>query len=632
MASLDLSFDYESVKSKIAATSAYNDLKSQYTEASKKAGETFDTAKSDVTETLSQVKEQTKRFERQIKSQLEQLLDISNVSNGKGGNTLKYIKKTLLQTLKNIEPKVGELIFQEAISAIGCDQQQSYTPTDYYIKVKAIDLSGLLTKDPTSKEGKVLYEKNPISIQSTPFSMNRELYLRIQSGNSYYGDYTQNYKGTSGQDLFNIQYVETNNLGETGPWFKISLSNRYNGNYKVGGFLSDYYSSIKLIEFTNIIACIMESLTGVLSIQANIGLVQAEDASKFELLIQRILGLCFDNKTEIDVSGVAKVAELDGVDNSFFEFTEIDLRNIDLRVTNIKNGVIEFQECDTVKLPLDTVSILNALDNLNFVSDNQLVDEADSITDTLINNPEWNGLVLQGNVQAAINLNFIKLIVNGLVVALLSPKVLLPIFLMLKALGNTIVDQINSFMDFMKKFSKFAIELISKIGAIFVQELFEIIKKDIKNLIQQVILDIAKEKANKKIIIILKLIQLLLVVAQFISDWRRCKSVVDELLWLLKIITTGWGGEIPLPLLFASQLMDGYSESRAFIGAIEELQKIGVPTGPMPDGSPNIEILAQMKAMANEEAENGKIQVAIGPLAMTPAGVTVPASAFGKKF
>jgi hypothetical protein len=81
--------------------------------------------------------------------------------------------------------------------------------------------------------------------------------------------------------------------------------------------------------------------------------------------------------------------------------------------------------------------------------------------------------------------------------------------------------------------------------------------------------------------------------------------------------------------------MDGYSESRAFIGAIEELQKIGVPTGPMPDGSPNIEILsrlAQMKAMANEEAENGKIQVAIGPLAMTPAGVTVPASAFGKKF
>jgi hypothetical protein len=56
-----------------------------------------------------------------------------------------------------------------------------------------------------------------------------------------------------------------------------------------------------------------------------------------------------DNKTEIDVSGVAKVAELDGVDDSFFEFTEIDLRNIDLTVNNIKNGVVEYENCDNIK-------------------------------------------------------------------------------------------------------------------------------------------------------------------------------------------------------------------------------------------------------------------------------------------
>ena len=30
--------------------------------------------------------------------------------------------------------------------------------------------------------------------------------------------------------------------------------------------------------------------------------------------------------------------------------------------------------------------------------------------------------------------------------------------------------------------------------------------------------------------------------------------------------------------------------------------------------------------------ENNKIQIAIGPLSMTPAGLTVPTSAFGKKF
>jgi hypothetical protein len=139
---------------------------------------------------------------------------------------------------------------------------------------------------------------------------------------------------------------------------------------------------------------------------------------------------------------------------------------------------------------------------------------------------------------------------------------------------------------------------------------------------------------DKRIIMILKLIQLIIVVAQFISDWRKCKSVIDEILSLLKIATSGWGGEIPLPLLFASQFMDGYSESRAFIGAIEEMQKLGIPTGTMPDGSPNLDVLkmlGQMKSMSSEEAENGKVQIAIPPLTMTPAGLTVPSSAFGKK-
>jgi len=41
-------------------------------------------------------------------------------------------------------------------------------------------------------------------------------------------------------------------------------------------------------------------------------------------------------------------------------------------------------------------------------------------------------------------------------------------------------------------------------------------------------------------------------------------------------------------------------------------------------------MFGQMKAMASEEAENGKLQVAIPPLTMTPAGLTVPASGFGK--
>ena len=634
--SLDLNADYKKVQDKVSATKSYTNLKKQYSDAKKKAGESFDDKKSDVTQSLNKVKEQTKRYEKQIKSQFEQLLDINNITGGKGSNSIKYVKKLLLQTLKNIEPKISEILNEEALNAVGCDQQQMFNGQILYIKVSSIDLGGILKKDPTEPIGKVLYEKDPIQVQQYPFSLNKELYKRIESGQPYSVDNGQLYIGQSGQDLFDIQYVETDNLGQTGPWYKVTLVNRVNNINKVGEFMVDYYKTIKIVDYHNIMASIMNSLSGAISIQANVGLVQAGDATKFELILQRILGLCFDNKKEIDVSGVAKVAELDGVDDSFFEFTEIDLRNIDLKVNNIKNGVVEYENCDNIKLPVDSGAVLDSLNNLLFVPDSDLVNAADSLTQSLTDNPDWSGLAISGNINAAVNLNFVKLLAQGLVTAILSPKILLPIFTMLKSLGNTVTDQINSFVDFAKKFKSFVINLVSKIGALFVKEIFELIKKDIKNLIQQVIMDVAKEQGDKRITMILKLIQLLLIIIQFINDLRKCKSVVDELLSLLKIATSGFGGgqDIPLPLLFASQLMSGYSESRAFLGAIEEMQKLGIPTGAMPDGSPNLEVLskfAQMKAMANEEAENGKVQIAIGALSTTPAGMTIPASAYGKK-
>jgi len=629
MASIDIKADYKKAQEKIEATKNYKELKSQYNDTKKQAGDSFEKNKKGVTDQYNKVKDKLKSYQKDVKNQFELLLDLNQTTSDKGSNATKYVKRTLITAIKNIEPKLSDLLIEESLNAVGCDQQQVYQPKPVYVKVSSIDLLGLLKKNPAEEPGSVLYEKNQIQIQNYPFSMNRELYQRIQSGNPYSADYNGVlYLGQSGRDLFDIQYVETRqDTGETGPWFKVDLTNRLNTPNKVGQFMVDYYKTIKVVETENMMANIMESLCGAVSMKANAGVGEVENQTKLDILIQRILGLCFDNRSEIDVSGIAKLAELDGVDESFFEFTDIDLRNIDQRVTNIKNGVIEFEDCGEVKVPVDYNTIISELNNLKFVKDSDLVDACDNLTNVLADNPLW-GI----NAKATIDFNFVKLLVQGIVATLLGPKTLLPIFTMLKALGQESSDLINSFVTFIKNFKKFALNLISKIGALFVQELFEIIKGDIKNLILSVISDIVKEKMNKKLIIILKLISLLLIVAKFISDWRKCKSVVDELLGLLTLITTG--DSIPLPLLFASELLDGYSETRAFVGTIAEMQKSGMPTGPMPDGSPNLDVLskfAQMKAMANEEAENGKVQVAIGPLTVLPAGVTIPAGWSGKK-
>lgn len=629
MPSVDLNFDYKKAQEKIEATKNYKELKSQYNDTKKKVGDSFEKNKKGATDQINKAKDKLKSYQKDVKNQFEQLLELNQTTSSGGTNATKYVKRTLITAIKNIEPKLSNLLIEESLNAVGCDQQQVYQPKPVYVKVSSIDLLGLLKKNPATEPGSVLYEKGQIQIQNYPFSMNRELYQRIQSGNPYSADYNGKlYLGQSGRDLFDIQYVETRqDTGETGPWFKVDLTNRLNTPNKVGQFMVDYYKTIKVVETENMMANIMESLCGAVSMKANAGVGEVENQTKLDILIQRILGLCFDNRSEIDVSGIAKLAELDGVDESFFEFTDIDLRNIDQRVTNIKNGVIEFEDCGEVKVPVDYDAIISDLNNLKFVKDSDLVDACDNLTSVLANNPLW-GI----NAKATIDFNFVKLLVQGIVATLLGPKTLLPIFTMLKALGQEASDSVDSFVSFMKNFKKFAINLISKIGALFVQELFEIIKGDIKNLILSVISDIVKEKMNKKLIIILKLISLLLLVAKFISDWRKCKSVVDELLGLLTLITTG--DSIPLPLLFASELLDGYSETRAFVGAIAEMQKSGIPTGAMPDGSPNLDVLskfAQMKAMANEEAENGKVQVAIGPLTVLPTGFTRPAGWSGKK-
>jgi len=83
------------------------------------------------------------------------------------------------------------------------------------------------------------------------------------------------------------------------------------------------------------------------------------------------------------------------------------------------------------------------------------------------------------------------------------------------------------------------------------------------------------------------------------------------------------GNEIPLPLLALASMLPGTSPERTTTNAIEGLQGLGIPTGTLPDGSPNLMLLYNLvsnKAIDREEAENGKVEV-----------VTLSGPGFGKK-
>jgi hypothetical protein len=276
----------------------------------------------------------------------------------------------------------------------------------------------------------------------------------------------------------------------------------------------------------------------------------------------------------------------------------------------------------------------------------------ESIIDSISDNPEWSVNAPSNlNVKLSIDKNIIKKIPLAVAAAVLTPKNLLPLYTLLSvvqsgstftynqavtavnenindinSLGNSganIGSQgsniINSGEDFLKKYKTFAIEVVSQINSEFLRTLYEILKKDIVNLLQLIITDISRSKLLKKYAIIIRLAQLFVILAQLRNDFRRCKSLLDNILLLLNLVGQGRNfnqplkSEIPAPLLLLSSVLPGFSPERATINSIEILQSLGIPTGTLPDGSPNLMLLynlATNKAVDREESENGKIEVA----------------------
>jgi len=696
---LDINSTQQSIQSKIDAYKTYREVSTSEKSLLGKLGNSASEATSQISSQLDKVSEFQKRFQRNPPNSMDQLLGFLGQTQGNGSETLRYLRTKILEAAAQIEPKVAGILKRETIKVLGCSVEQTYNGISedslssqpiplrpqqegIYIPVNSLDFFSNLKQSPETNFGKVYYEKPDPSADSifrpyggpVPFPMNKQLFNMMTSdnaGRSFSQINGKNYEGKSGQPLFDLQYTNTNSFGVTGDYYRVFLIDREDnsGNItnNVGEFISDYYSTIKLVDSVDIGAQLVNIISGAININAQVGFGELNNQSRFALITQRILGLCFDDRREIDVSGVAKVAELDGVDDSFFELNEIDLRNIDVDISNIQNGIMEFEDCDNIKLPVDSQVLIDELidfrDTLSGDTVETQVKTLGQIIDSISDNPDWAITVPANlNVKVSIDKSVIKKIPLAVAASVLTPKNLLPLYTLLAVVQsgatftynqavtetNTTTNQITSFgnqgadigaqssnivnsgEDFLKKYKTFAIQVISQINAEFLKVLYEILKKDIVNLVSAIIGDISKSKLLKKYAIILRLAQLVLIVSQLINDYRRCKSLLDNISLILNLVgqipvpsPTGSGTvplitEIPLPLLALSSLLPGYSPERASINAIELLQKLSIPTGTLPDGSPNLMLLynlATNKANDKEQAENGKVEIvtAVGP-------------------
>lgn len=694
MQSLSNSSSAQQISSKINAAKTYNEVSKSSAQQKKSLGDSASEAANKISTQLNKIRDQQKRFQREPPTSLDTLLNFLGQTKGNGSDTLKYLKRKTLEVAAKIEPKMSEILKEETINALGCSQEQTYKGVSVeslrlqplplrpqqegiYIPVQSIDFFSNLKNSPESPFGQVYYEKAEPSGDNIfkpfggveNFPMNKELYQLMDgsnAGRAMSQILGKDYTGKSGKPLFDIQYTEQNSFGVTGNYYRVLLLDRTDPSQpsattlnKVGEMISDYYSTINLIDPVDIGAQIVNLISGALNIKAQLGSGELDNQSKFFLIAQRILGLCFDNRREIDVSGISKIAELDGVDDSFFELTEVDLRNIEIAISNVQNGIIEFVDCDNVKVPVNTDVLVDELilfrDTLSGQTEEEKVTSLETITDTLLQNPELRLSIPSNlNLQVSLDKSIIKKLPLAVAAGVLTPKVLLPIYTLLSVIqsgatytynqqvtsantfinsGNTVGQQgsniVTSGLDFLKIWKTFAIQIISRINAEFIKVLYEELKKDIVLLISLIVRDIEKSKKGKKIATVLRLVGILIAVSQLISDYRRCKNLLDNILGILNLINGfGGGGGLPLPLLLASRFLPGTSPERAFINTIEGLQAAGIPTGTLPDGSPNLMLLynlATQRGIEKEKAENNTLDAqvvipGIGPLPVFGVG------------
>lgn len=654
MPSPDISQGFKDVGNQIDAIKVYNATDQAEKSILNKAGNSISKSVAKISKGLTSIADKQKRFERDAPTSMDELLNLFGKTNGQGPESFRYLRKKFLEASVKIEPEIKNIISKNTLNALGCSQQQTFkgfSRSQYqqigsmqqlpvqqgiYIPVQSLDFFGNLKNSPFSPVGKSYYEESTPSTSTefkpfsgeVPFPMNKELYQRMDATNvnrSFKQEYGQLYKGSSGQDLFDIQYTKTNEFGVSGDYYRVILIDRESTPSgltanKVGEFINDYFSTINLVDPTDITLQLVNLLSGAINTKANLGPADIGNQSSFALIAQRILGLCFDFRRQIDVSGVAKVAELDGVDDAFFEPTESDLRNIDIIINNVQNGVMEFEDCNNIKLPVDYESLTEQLGNFRLeqsgLTSEQKVVAMENIIDSISQNPSWKLFVPANfNASVSINTNVLKKIPLAVAAGVLTPKTLLPIFIMLSVLqtsatnslnkaitsdntniasGNTLGNKtnnvINNGVDFLSKFRTFNINVISEIGEIYLKALFEILKKDIINLLSIIIGDIAKNKISKRSKIILRLVQFITTIVQLIKNFRECKSLLNDIQALLRLINglPIKRQKIPLFLMPFTDFLPGTDPSRSTVNTLEILQKLGVPTGPLPDGSPNM--------------------------------------------
>jgi hypothetical protein len=464
--------------------------------------------------------------------------------------TIESSKQIILDNVKKI--------FFASDGICGTDK----TLNTYQLKLKPneFDFLNVLTVDPSSSVGQIIYEKLP---ENNKKQVNRDLY------SSFLGDlYT--FDTNSNETLFNMQWDPLTQE------FDVTDGG---GTLKVEEFLNGYYSTIEYPDIEHVIKTTM-----LMTLQGG-GTSDSELLNKglnnLNRLLKKLFAVCgtptnrdnIQNQNPVDLFG-----ENDEDIESYFDFNDVEGIDLDDEDARLRK-VLRFNDCNNFEIPINPTII----EDFVFLSTKKDLNDLVNSTITRTSTDAYIQSNSGGIPEINFNLNLVNLfIVNlpkALIMTVLTPKIFLPIVILykvLKNLGTTVIDSLT----IMKSLSKLFYNIIKELFWKFINEFWKRVKSDLLILLYTIVRKILKNKYKRYTIIITSLIALLVKILE--GGINDCYTLFNTILNTIQTALSARAPfNIPGILLGLSDSLPGYSQDRALLNISERIESAGVSLSPI---------------------------------------------------
>jgi len=374
-------------------------------------------------------------------------------------HALTASEKTLDSAKEIVVKRLSEALFMgDGI----CGTNGTITGDTINLKPEEFDLLDILTIDPESPCGQIIYEpKNP---DRNKEKVNRELYTAF-SGGSY--DFISNNNKT----LFNAKWdISSQHYVITG------LTQGNVTGIKVQEFISDYYSSMEFPEVTDIAKTAM-----LLTIQGggNCGKSRKFDLAlnNVDRLLKKLLAVCGaeTKKDELKKQNAVDMFNQSEEDIEFyFDFDDvegIDLDDEDLRYRR----VLRFKDCYNFEIPADDTHI----EDFIYLTKNK--DPKKAIDDTLTKvatdaSEQSDGSLSISDLLNNLLNNFILSLPKALIMTVLSAKLFLPLIILYKYFKTMALSTIVNIRELVRKFYRAIYNIVKDLFWLFIREFWNLVK------------------------------------------------------------------------------------------------------------------------------------------------------------